>query len=258
MARRAPETKIGTCNANQILVRDKDLVEDLIGKVGFTDMIYFHILNKMPTPTQTKVLDSVLVTLMEHGFTPSAIASRMIAMSDPTAVQSAVAAGILGIAGVFVGTMEGTDQNLCAIIDSDEGVDAAAARIAKEFRAAKKPIPGFGHPIHIPDDPRSPKLFEVALEAGVDGQYINALKTLSAKVDEEWGRHLTINATGAIGAVLCEIGLPWDIMRGIAVISRAAGLVGHFAEEKEHPSANYMWNAIEEQIPYTGNRKLGE
>ncbi|HBA33189.1 MAG TPA: citryl-CoA lyase, partial [Gammaproteobacteria bacterium] len=101
MAKRQPETKIATCNADQILVRDKDLVEELIGKISFTDMIYFHILNRMPTETETKVLDSVLVTLMEHGFTPSAIASRMIAMSDPTAIQSAVAAGLLGVAGVF-------------------------------------------------------------------------------------------------------------------------------------------------------------
>lgn len=258
MAKRQPETKIATCNADQILVRDKDLVEELIGKISFTDMIYFHILNRMPTETETKVLDSVLVTLMEHGFTPSAIASRMIAMSDPTAIQSAVAAGLLGVAGTFVGTMEGAAKNLYTILESDLGVEAAAEKIAQEYRTAKKPIPGFGHPIHIPDDPRSPKLFEVALEAGVDGKYIDAMKVLSRKVDEAWGRHLTINATGAIGAVLCEIGIPWDIMRGVAVISRAAGLVGHFAEEKAMPSGNYMWNTIEEQIPYTGERKLGE
>src|SRR3990172_5430219 len=73
-----------------------------------------------------------------------------------------------------------------------------------------------GHPIHRPDDPRSPKLLGVAEEEGVLGRYIAALRELGRLVDLAYARHLTINATGAIAAVLCEIDIPWEIMRGFA------------------------------------------
>ena len=120
----------------------------------------------------------------------------------------------------------------------------------KRLRSEKKPVPGFGHPFHKPDDPRSPRLIAVAEEAGVKGDHIRALKLLAKEVDAAWGRHLTINATGAVAALLGEIGIPQEVMRGVAVVSRAAGLVGHILEEKNAPSARYLWDLAEENITY--------
>ena len=247
-----PTTKIAHHTAEAIYVRGANLVDDLIGKLTFTEMMYFQLLGARPTPAQAKILDAVLVTLMEHGITPSTIVSRLIYDSCPEAVQAAVAAGLLGVGSTFVGTMEGCAANIEEILAAPEGEAARAKVIAQRVRAAKQPIPGFGHPHHKPDDPRSPRLIAVAEEAGVPGRHIRALRLLAKEVDAAWGRHLTINATGAIAALLGEIGVPREVMRGIAVVSRSAGLVGHILEEQRDPSARRMWDAVSENIPYSG------
>ena len=248
-----PSTKISHHTTEAIYVRGASLVDDLIGKLTFTEMMYFQLLGERPTPAQTRILDAVLVTLMEHGLTPSAIAARLIYDSCPEAIQAAVAAGILGVGSTFIGTMEGCAKNLEEILASPGNEAACAKAIAQRFRAAKHPIPGFGHPHHKPDDPRSPRLLAIAEEAGVPGRHIRALRLLAKEVDAAWGRHLTINATGAIAALLGEIGIPQEIARGIAVVSRAAGLVGHIREEQLEPSARHIWNVAAENLPYTGN-----
>ncbi len=252
-----PTTGISYCTADRIVVRDADLVTELMGKLSFTEMFLFHLLRKRPTHAQTTVLDAVLVTLMEHGLTPSAITTRLIYDSAPEALQSAVAAGLLGVGSTFIGTMEGCAALIDEMLDAPEGVDARAAAIADRCRAERRPIHGFGHPIHKPDDPRSPRLFEIALAEGVPGRHIAALQTLSREIDRAYGRHLTINATGAIAAVLGEIGIPQPVMRGIAVISRAAGLVGHIFEEREQPIARHIWDSVYNGVPYVSTTEGG-
>ncbi len=246
----APRTRIATHSADSITIRGASLVEDLIGKLTFTEMMYFQMLGRRPTPGQARILDAVLVTLMEHGITPSTITARMIYMSCPEAVQAAVAAGLLGVGSTFIGTMEGCAALLEEILSAPEGEAARAAAIARRLRAAKLPVPGFGHPFHKPDDPRSPRLIAVAEESGAKGDYLRALKLLAREVDAAWGRHLTINATGAVAALLGEIGIPQAVMRAVAVVSRAAGLVGHILEERNEPSARYLWDLAEEHITY--------
>ena len=247
-----PTTKIAHHTTDAIYVRGASLVDDLIGKLTFTEMMYFQLLGGRPTPAQTRILDAVLVTLMEHGLTPSAIATRLIYDSCPEAIQAAVAAGLLGVGSTFIGTMEGCAANLEEILASSSQ-ETKAKEIAIRFRQAKKPIPGFGHPHHKPDDPRSPRLIAIAEEAGVPGRHIRALRLLATEVDAAWGRHLTINATGAIAALLGEIGVPREVARGIAVVSRAAGLVGHIREEQLDPAARHMWDVVAENVPYSGD-----
>lgn len=251
-SRAQPTTAICHATVDAIHIRGQSLVDDLMGKLSFTEMIFFQMLGVRPTRTQTVLLDAVLVTMMEHGLTPSAIATRLIYDSAPEALQSAVAAGVLGVGSTFIGTMEGCSAMIEEMLAAPEGVKARAAQIADRLRAERKPAHGFGHPYHRPDDPRSPRLFQIAREQGVAGRHIDALQTLSVEIDRAFGRHLTINATGAIAAVLGEVGIPQPVMRGIAVISRAAGLVGHIWEERQRPSARYIWHTIEEGIVYDG------
>jgi len=249
-ARAAPTTAICRTTTDAIYVRGANLVDELIGELTFTEMILFQLLGTRPTRTQTVLLDAVLVTLMEHGLTPSAIAARLIYDSAPEALQSAVAAGVLGVGSTFIGTMEGCSALIEEMLAAPEGVEARARAIAERHRAERRPMHGFGHPHHKPDDPRSPRLFALAEREGVAGRHIAALKALSKEVDRAYGRHLTINATGAIAAVLGEIGIPQPIMRGVAVISRAAGLVGHIWEERQRPSARFIWETVEHGIAY--------
>lgn len=241
-----------TYNSDAIYVRDKNLVDELVGEITFTEMMYFQTMGTMPNSGQTKIFDAVLVTLMEHGITPSVLAARMTAMGAPEAIQGAIASGILGVGGQFMGTMEGCARCLQEIISDPGGVESAARRLAEEHRTEKKILPGFGHNLHKPDDPRSPKLLSVAEAQQIDGKYIHALRAFGKAIDQVYGRHLTINATGAIAAVLLEIGIPWTIMRGFAVVTRAAGIVGHIKEEQENPAGNQMWMTAAKAVEYSG------
>lgn len=243
------KTHIATSDATSITVRGRDLVNDLMGKVSFTAMLYFLLRGRMPTESQTKVLDACLVTLMEHGWTPTSLIARLAIDSVPSEAQVGIAAGLLAVGDVFVGTMEGAGQILAAGVAQSD-TQAYCRDVVAQHRAQKKPLPGFGHPFHKPDDPRPPRLFAIAKEAGCEGRTIALLQQLSAELDRAMGRHLTINATGAIAALLLEIDLPPQVMRCIAVVSRSGGLAGHLAEERETHAARRIWQLVEENIPY--------
>lgn len=247
-----PTTRLCTHTDNAIHIRGLSLVDDLMGRLTFTEMTFFHVMGRMPGNGETAIVDAVLVTLMEHGLTPSAIAARLVHHSSPEALQGAIAAGLLAVGGRFIGTMEDAAHLLAEIAGDDAGAEAAATRIARTARAEGRRLPGFGHHLHRPDDPRTPRLFAIARENGAGGAHIDAIQTLGRAVDAACGRHVTINATGAVAAVLMEIGVPVEVMRGFAVIARAAGLLAHIAEERETPAARAIWDAAEGAVPYEG------
>ncbi|HVO03560.1 MAG TPA: citryl-CoA lyase [Candidatus Cybelea sp.] len=249
-----PKTRIATADATSITVRGKDLVNELIGRHSYTEILYFLIANRMPSAGETRVLDACLVTLMEHGLTPSAIVARLVADNVPEEPQAAMAAGLLTVGSVFVGTMEGCARILKAGVDAGGSAESYCRDVVETHRAERRALPGFGHPVHKPDDPRPPRLFAIAAEAGLSGGYISMLKTLGAELDRQAGRHLTINATGAIAALLLEIGFPVEAMRGIAVVSRAGGLVGHLLEERATHSGRAIWELVDQSIEYDGDR----
>jgi citrate synthase len=244
-------TSISTYDEHGSTVRGKDLVRELIGEVTFTNMIYFYILGKAPSPAQTKVLDAVLVTLVDHGVI-GALSARMVYRASPDALQGAVAAGMLQVGSVFAGVMEQVGKLLDQVIGSSDP-KKTAEEIITSYRTNKRPLPGFGHHDFRPDDPRTPKLFKVAKDAGLSGKYVGALILLGKTVDEIYGRHITINATAAMAALLGEIGVPPEIMRGFALISRAPGLVGQLLEEQRKPAANQIARLVHENVRYVGD-----
>ena len=193
------ETKLSTHRLDALFLRDKNLVDEVMGNMTFTDAMFYHIIGTAPTAGQTAILDAVLVTLMEHGFTPSAISTRLTYLSAPEAMQAAVAAGLLNVASQFIGTMENAAALLAEIKADPEGVEAACTRIVTAYHGAGRHMPGFGHHLHRPDDPRTPKLFEIAASHDdIDQTPIEMMATLGRTVDRIYGKHLTINATGAM------------------------------------------------------------
>ena len=244
-----PSTKIARSDATDVYIRGRSLCADIIGKMTFTELTYLQLTGRAPTAGQTRVLDACLVTLMEHGLTPSAISARLLYGSAPEALQAAVAGGLLGVGSVFVGTVEGCATLLAQIVAAPDAA-AAATAIAQDHRDRKARVAGFGHPIHKPDDPRTPALLAVAAQVGLEGTHCRALGELSRAVDAASGRHITVNATGAVAAVLADAGIPIAIMRGISVLARAAGLVGHVHEEQQSPTMVAMWHAAEAAVPY--------
>jgi citrate synthase len=242
---KAPHTTLCHYTTQAVYYRDDDLVGDLLGQAGFVDVFMKQTFGRVPTAAERRIVDAVLVTLMEHGMTPSAIATRMVYASSPENLQAGVAAGLLAVASRFVGTMEPAAGLLERIVAAGANGAAEARNIARDFRARREPVPGFGHHLHRPDDPRAIALLKLAREVGTHGPRCEALERLAAEVDAAAERHITINATGAVAAVLGDIGVPAGLMRGFAVLSRAAGLIAHIAEEQRTPSGRFIWDLVD-------------
>jgi len=237
-----------------IYIRERSLVDDLMGHVDFTTMMIFQITGRMPSAQERSVVDAVLVALMEHGLTPSSISARLIYSSSPDAMQGAVAAGLLGSGSVFLGAMEDLARILQDGVRQVEagGIDADGycRAIITHAQESQERVPGFGHHIHRPDDPRTPRLLAIAAQQGVAGQHVQLLERLSKTMDAIKGKHVTVNVTGAVAAVLSDLGYPWQIMRGFSLVARAAGLVGHIQEEQQYPLGRELWDLVEHSVPY--------
>lgn len=244
-------TKLCGYDEDHIMIRNKDLVNALMGKLTFTEMLLLNLLGEIPSPMQTRIIDAVLVTIMEHGLIPSAIASRMTIYGAPESIQGAVAAGLLGVGDRFAGTASECAALLDKIVTADESDKKSMAQnLIQTLRQNKQPVPGFGHPIHRQEDPRVKRLIEIAEQAGSEGNYIKAMYLLEECLAENIGKKLPTNISAAIAAVLGEAGIPGKIMRGIILTARCGGLIGHLLEEMEDPSADVMWRAIEEAVPF--------
>lgn len=246
-----PVTRLCTSDVDNIWIRGRNLCDDLIGHLSFTDYILFHFFGTEPTPLQRTVVDSVLVCIMEHGMTPSAVASRVTYLGAPEALQGAVAAGLLGAGSRFVGAADESAALLKQIADKPADERAAEAKaIAEKFTAAKKFLPGYGHPIHVNGDPRVKRLDEVARAAGAKGEYLDAMYLLGDAIKAASGKNIVINVNAAIGAVLLEADIPPTIARGFNLIARCAGLVGHLLEEQTEPAGYHIWKTADEAVPY--------
>ncbi|MFO1161132.1 MAG: citryl-CoA lyase [Reyranellaceae bacterium] len=241
---------IAWSNRTRIVVRGKSLPDEVIGELNLGDFSYLQLTGRMPTREQSRVFNAILVTLVEHGLTPSAIAARMTYAGAPESMQAAVAAGLCGLGTVFVGSMETAARLLYETLpDGSAGVDleAKARGVAQAYRDAGRIVPGVDHPIHKPVDPRAPRLFQVAEECGLNGGYCTLMRLIANEAERLSGKSLPVNATGAIGALCCELGFPWKVVRGFGVMARAVGLVGHIMEEAERPIANEVWLRTEEE-----------
>jgi citrate synthase len=229
---------------DRIMVRGYDLAGALLGKINLGDMAFLEIFGRLPTYPESVMFNALAVSLVEHGLTANALATRLTWLGAPESLQSAVAAGLLGLGSRFVGTIEGSAKVLQeAIPDPTVSLDIQdlASKIVDEFLESERPIPGIGHRIHKPQDPRAVRLIEIANAQGFAGPRLDLMKAIAKSASLKLNRVLPVNVTGAIGAIASEMGVPWRVCRGIGIMSRAIGLVGHILEEEEHPLARTVW-----------------
>lgn len=253
MAKKEPNKTTSICgyDRDNIMVRGKNLVTELMGKVSFPEMILIQMLGKEPSNPQVEILNAVMVTIMEHGLIPSAIVSRMTYLGAPESYQGAIAAGLLGVGDRYAGTASACAAMLEPLVDLTGAEKEEACRQAlRDFKAAKKPVPGFGHPIHRDGDPRYARLMDITRNAGTDGKYLDTLELIESLIEEEIGRKLVTNISAALGAAMGEAGIPAKAMRGIVLTARCAGLAGHILEESERPIGDTMWKGVEAAIEY--------
>ena len=245
---------ISTSSADVIVVRGKDLCKELIGQVSFTDHFWLLLTGNLPTPAQRLVLDATLVAIAEHGLVPSVQAARMTYAAAPEALQGAVAAGILGCGSVILGASADAGVLLADVVTRSATVplrDAAAAAVG-ELRAAKRPIPGYGHPLHKGEDPRATRLFEVATQAGLGDQHGAAARMVQELLPELTGKALVMNVSAAIPAVLLDAGFPVGALKGVPILARTASLVAHLLEEQLKPVGFVLSHAGSQAVGYDG------
>lgn len=242
---------IAWSTTDRIVVRGMDFPDEILGKVNLGDFSWLQLTGKVPTPQQSTVYNAIIVALVEHGLTPSAIVARMTYSCAPESLQAAVAAGLCGLGSNVVGSMEGAARYLSEALPKDAPADtdlnALAQQIVARFRRDKVPIPGLGHAIHKAGDPRTPRLFAIAEENGYSGRYVKLLQLVHAEAQRAAGKTMPINATGVIGAISCELGFSWKITRGFGVMARAIGLIGHLLEESVNPVSREVWSRTEEE-----------
>ena len=241
MPGQGPVSHISQAYPDRVEVRGRDLTGELMGSTTFTE--YFHLLltGGEPTEDQRFFLDALLVSIAEHGMMPTNVAARMTLAADPESLQGAVAAGILGCGPVLLGTSE----ECARLLEHDDPVAEV-----RRLREAGGRVPGFGHPVHTPLDPRAERILELADERGVSGRHVALAREVRDAVAEAWGRPLTMNVSMPIAAVMLDLGFPSTVVKAVPILARTASLLAHLAEEREQPIGFRMAAAAEHSIAY--------
>jgi citrate synthase len=239
-------THISQAYPDRVEVRGRDLTSDLMGRLTFTE--YFHLLltGREPTDDQRFFLDLLLVAIAEHGMMPTNVAARMTLAADPGSLQGAVAAGILGAGPVVLGTSEECARLLEGAVASGR----EPRQIVQAIHDAGDKVPGFGHPVHRPVDPRAERILELADERGVSGPHVQLARSLRDAVADVLGKPLTMNVAMPIAAVLLDLGFPTTAVKAVPILARTAGLLAHLAEEQQHPLGFVMAAKAEEAVEY--------
>jgi citrate synthase len=241
-----PVTRIAQVYPDRVEIRGRDLSGDLMGRLSFSE--YFHLLltGREPTADQRYFLDVLLVSIAEHGMMPTNVAARMTLAADPGSLQGAVAAGILGAGPVVLGTSE----ECARLLEEARASGRAPQEIVRELHAVGSRVPGFGHPVHKPVDPRAERILELADARGVSGPYVELARAFAPAVAEVWGKPLTMNVSMPIAAVMLDLGFQSSAVKAVPILARTAGLLAHLTEEQEHPVGFVMARAAEEAIRY--------
>ncbi|MFS0823916.1 citryl-CoA lyase [Bacillus sp. 1P02SD] len=244
------ETSIGASEKDAVYNHGFNLAEDLIGTATLADMAFVGATHRMPTKNESDMINAVMVAIAEHGFTPSSVSTRLTYLGAPESVQGAIAAGLLGAGTVYLGAMEYVAEMVQKAVQKHEGksIPEIAALTLDEYTAAGKALPGFGHPIHKPKDPRTIKLYQLAEEYQVKGIHLELLQEISRQFNERRGKEITVNVVGAIGAILSDMNIHYGIVKTFGVGARAIGLISHITEEIEHGRKNSIGQRLFEYI----------
>jgi citrate synthase len=244
---------MGKAEHDQIIVRGFDLTQELLGKISFSQMTYLMLAGRLPSIEESRMIDAMLIVLVDHGMTSGAVSARLTYHSAPEAIQGAVAAAILGAGSVHLGSSELCAKMLLEALPREQGstqIESIAAATVDRYLAAKTPIPGIGHALHGGGDPRAERLFTVARESKTYGRYCDLIRAISRIAEERRSRKLPVNVTGAIAAISSDMGVPWQMAKAFAILGRALGALAHVAEETNKPMARNISSLIRSALTY--------
>src|SRR5437660_7706732 len=187
-------------------------IEDLIGRVGYAEMVYLLTRGELPHPDAAKLLEAALVAAVDHGPQAPSIAAARMAVTCGVGINNAMASAINMLGDVHGGAGEQcvTLYNAIAarmgsdVISEERLAEAARAEMKLLVEAGIRYIPGFGHRFH-PRDPRAPRLLElvdVAAAAGaVSGRFAAIGQAVEAELAAQKGRTVPMNIDGATGVI---------------------------------------------------------
>jgi citrate synthase len=224
-------------------------IEELIGRLGFAEMIYLMTRGELPHPAAAKLLEAALVGAVDHGPQAPSIAAARMAITCGVGINNAMASAINMLGDVHGGAGEQCVMLYNAIAARMGSDPTGEERLAEAARAEMKLlaeagiqyVPGFGHRFH-PRDPRAPRLLElvdVAAAAGaVSGRFAAIGRAVEAELAAQKGRAVPMNIDGATGVIFAELGFPPPLCRGLFVLSRAVGALAHAYEEMQSGERN--------------------
>jgi citrate synthase len=232
-------------------------IEELIGRIGFAEMVYLMTRGELPHPAAAKLLEAALVAAVDHGPQAPSIAAARMAMTCGVGINNAMASAINMLGDVHGGAGEQCVALLNGIAARLAG-DATERRIAEaveaELRglAERGHVPGFGHRFH-PIDPRAPRLLALvdaaAAEGSVNGRFAAIGRALEDALAARKGRRIPMNIDGATAVVYAELGFAPPLCRGLFVLSRSVGALAHAWEEMQSGQRNkgpiprhLLWN----------------
>lgn len=227
------KTAITSVEPNKVRLRGYS-IDELMGKVSFSQTVYLALKGELPSPEVGRLLDAIFVSSVDHGAgPPSVLAARTVA-STGAELHAAVAAGVLAISRFHGGAIEEGMRLFQSVsrraAEKSISEEDSAREILAEMRARGERASGFGHRVHT-QDPRTARLFSLAEELKLAGANVRIARAIE-KLFKESGKPLPINVDGAIAAVLCDLGIPPEIGNAFFIIARVPGLVAHIHEEK--------------------------
>jgi citrate synthase len=227
------QTAITEVKPNEIRLRGYR-IDELMAKRSFAEVVWLAWMGELPKPEWTPLIESMLVASVDHGITPPSALSARIATGTGASLSQAVAAGTLSInafhGGAIEGCMKALRRGTALMHENDLSVKQAAEKLLAELKAEGRRMPGFGHRVHT-NDPRTAQFRKLAQDAGVYGDYLKLADAIEEHFSAK-GKTLPLNVDGAVGAVLCELGIEPLIANAFFILPRVVGLVAHFAEER--------------------------
>ena len=224
-------------------------IEDLIGHVGFAEMIYLMTRGELPHPEAAKLLEAALVAAVDHGPQAPSIAVARMAITCGVAINNAMASAVNVLGDVHGGAGEQCVSLFNAIAARLGNAPMTGQRLAEAVRAEVRAqsergvlrVPGYGHRFH-PRDPRTPRLLELvdaAAKSGtVSGRFAAIGRAIEAELAAAKGRLIPMNIDGATGVVYAELGFPPPLCRALFVLSRSVGVMAHAFEEMQSGERN--------------------
>lgn len=252
------KTSITKVEPNKLLLRGYR-IDELMGNITFAQAVFLAIKGELPREKETKIIDAMLVSSIDHGVTPPSCLSARTIASAGAPLNAAVAGGILAISKHHGGAIEDCMKVIQEAVkrkkDTNKTETEMATILINEYKGKNRRLPGFGHRIHT-KDPRTIKLFQIAFDLGIAGEHVSMAKAIEDAMEKDSGKKLPINVDGAIATLLCEMNFPPELANAFFILARIPGLVAHVYEEQKRMAPMRFINPKDHEYDGISERTL--